>query len=137
MAVISISLPDPLLKAMDDYASKYGYTGRSELVREAVRSLVSQDMAPQEEGEAFTIITVITDKRVKHDADERVVSTVHRYDDIVRVLHHYKLDQDLCMNLILTQGSRPRAGELARRLRGIRGVVDVWVKHVSPGPEVF
>ncbi len=134
MVVISVSLPEALLEAMDKYASKYGYTGRSELIREAVRDLVSQDLAPEPGEESFTVIFVLTDKRHKHDADERVLSTVHRYEDMVRVLHHYRLDQNLCVNLVITQGPQSRSGELARKLRGIRGVVDVWIKHVTPAP---
>ena len=35
MSVVSVSMPEELLERIDDFADDHGYTGRSEVVREA------------------------------------------------------------------------------------------------------
>ena len=40
MTVVSISMPDELLERIDEFADEHGYTGRSEVFREAGRNLL-------------------------------------------------------------------------------------------------
>ena len=42
MTVVSVSMPDELLDRIDEFADGHGYTGRSEVVREAARNLLGE-----------------------------------------------------------------------------------------------
>jgi CopG family nickel-responsive transcriptional regulator len=42
MGVVSISRPDELEERIDEFGEEHGYTGRSEVVREAVRNLLDE-----------------------------------------------------------------------------------------------
>jgi len=42
MTVVSVSMPDELLERLDSFAKEHGYTGRSEVVREASRNLLTE-----------------------------------------------------------------------------------------------
>ena len=138
MTVVSLSLPDNMLKLIDEYVAKYGYTSRSELIREAVRDFILREAPPEDQGKQSTfVILVVTSKLVKQDADERVVQIVHLHSDVVKMLHHYKLDEETCLNIIIAKGLAKDIIEMARRLRGIRGVTDVWVKDITSRQLVF
>ena len=42
MTVVSVSMPEELLERIDQFADDHGYTGQSELVREAARGLLGE-----------------------------------------------------------------------------------------------
>ncbi|RLM81042.1 ribbon-helix-helix protein, CopG family, partial [Halobellus sp. Atlit-38R] len=42
MTVVSVSMPEELLERIDRFADEHGYTGRSEVVREASRNLLGE-----------------------------------------------------------------------------------------------
>jgi len=42
MGIVSISRPDELEERIDEFGEEHGYTGRSEVVREAVRNLLDE-----------------------------------------------------------------------------------------------
>lgn len=42
MEVVSVSMADTLLNRLDEFADEHGYAGRSEVVREAARSLLEE-----------------------------------------------------------------------------------------------
>jgi len=130
MTVISVSLPDNLLEAMDNYIKSYGYSGRSDLIREAVRELINKEFIDKSREETLAFLLTLTSKSVQENADERVMNVVHKYDYLVIFLQHLKIDEDFCLNIILTRGPSRVIGELAKKVRSIRGVIDVWVKHV-------
>jgi transcriptional regulator, CopG family len=42
MSVVSVSMPEELLERIDQFADDHGYTGRSEVFREASRNLLEE-----------------------------------------------------------------------------------------------
>jgi len=42
MSIVSISMPEALLERIDTFADEHGYSGRSEVVREASRKLLEE-----------------------------------------------------------------------------------------------
>ena len=42
MSVVSVSMPEELLNRIDQFADDHGYTGRSEVLREASRNLLGE-----------------------------------------------------------------------------------------------
>ena len=131
MTVISLSIPESLLKILDEYIARYGYTSRSELVRDAIRDFVVREALPQVSEASTFVILVVTSKAIKEDADERVVQVIHLHSDVVKMLQHYKVDEDTCLNIIIARGVTSEIVEMSRRLRSVKGVVSVWVKDIN------
>ena len=42
MTVVSVSMPEELLERIDEFSDEHGYTGRSEVVRDAARDLLGE-----------------------------------------------------------------------------------------------
>ena len=131
MVIMTISLPDEMIKQLDQFMSRYGYSSKSELVRDALRHYILDriDYTEQDE-EITTIVTAITSREIKYDADEKIIQTAHHYSDIVKVIQHYKINDDLCINIILAIGKKSQIVEMVRNMRRIKGTLNVWMHTV-------
>jgi CopG family nickel-responsive transcriptional regulator len=62
MTVASVSMPESLLERSDEFADEHGYTGRSEIIREASRNLLGEFKDTRlEDRELMGIVTVLFD----------------------------------------------------------------------------
>ena len=91
MTVISITLPDDLVKKFDGFVAERGYYSRSEAFRDAIRTLMSQAEVGKLESqdEAAAIILTAADIR-RRDIDVRLVELRNEFEDVVvENLHRY------------------------------------------------
>ena len=127
MPIISISLPERLLEAVDEAVRRYGFTGRSELVREALRQYLRGLVREKAGDTIYAVIVVQTDHRASRQADQKVVTVLHEYQESVLSFHHQFLDENRCINIAVVRMGSEQLRLLLRSLRGIRGVTGVWV----------
>ena len=60
MTVVSVSMPESLLNRLDEFAEEHGYTGRSEVVREASRNLLGEfEDKRLEDRDLIGVVTVL------------------------------------------------------------------------------
>ncbi len=125
MGVVSISMPDELEARIDEFGEEHGYTGRSEIVREAVRNLLSEfEDKRLEDRELMAIVTVLFDyettsveekmMRLRHESDELVVSNFHSH-----VGNHY------CMELFVLEGQLADISTFVGKIRATRDTISV------------
>ena len=78
-----------------------GFTGRSELVRAAIRLLLEDDREKAKlNGEVNGLLVVTHDE----DREEPVTELKHRFEDIVRTHVHSKTSSSICVELFLVHG---------------------------------
>ena len=83
MAVVSISMPDELLRRIDGFADEHGYTGRSEVFREAARDLLGEfEDRRLEDRELMGVVTVLFDYETT-SVEERMMSLRHEHEYLV------------------------------------------------------
>ena len=117
MSVVSISMPEALLKRLDGFATEHGYTGRSEVVREATRVLLSEFDEPNLEGRALVATVTVLFEHDSASVEERMRRLRHEHEEIVASneetsRRHLQLYQGLCV-----LDPRERAIIKARHLR--------------------
>jgi CopG family nickel-responsive transcriptional regulator len=110
MPVVSLSFPEQMIKEMDKVQDSLGFTGRSELVRSAIR-LLFQNVTEKEAlaGEVTAVIVVTHAK----ENEEPVTRIKHRYDDIIRTHIHNKVSRSNCIELFLLEGQGPKVASMA------------------------
>jgi CopG family transcriptional regulator, nickel-responsive regulator len=101
MTIISISLNDKLLKEMDSLQSSMGFSGRSEVIRTAMRSLLSEQKEQAKlsgiiEG---VVIVVTTDHHAHNLAEIR-----HRYEHSIKTEIHNHLENHKCLYIYVIKG---------------------------------
>jgi CopG family nickel-responsive transcriptional regulator len=100
-----------MLKEMDEIQNSSSFTGRSELVRAAVRMMIS-DFRDKDAltGEVNGLVVVT------HDRDEEAPVTVlkHKFTDIIRTHVHSKTTSTACVDLFLVQGDAKKVVEMTK-----------------------
>lgn len=123
MAIISISLPETLVRKIDSHVVGQGYRNRSDFIRHVI------EQALQETGEVgggrYRLIVVMSDHEEVMYVDRNIVSLIHGYSDGLKALYHQLLDSGLCITVSVTEEKGDDWRILVKRLRGLRGVKNV------------
>lgn len=126
MPIVSVSLPRDLVDSMEDIQESQGYAGRSEVVRTAIRLLLSDSKEKSSLSGKVTGILVVT-----HDeSDEEPITRLkHAFDDIVRTHIHNKMGQHNCFELFLLEGDGKKVSAMTsafqkeRKLKSVKLLV--------------
>ena len=114
MPIVSISLTDELLAEMERVQSNLGFTGRSELIRTAVRMLIADKKAKEELfGDISCVLAVTHDE----ESEEPVTSLKHEFERIIRTHLHSKLGGRKCLEIFLLEGKAEEVREISRRFQ--------------------
>jgi len=117
MPIVTVSLNEVILKEMDELQKSLGFSGRSELVRAAVRSLIAEET--QRSGLVGHIHAVLM---VSHDeqAEEIVTRMKHNYDELVVTHVHSKIDKGRCLEIFILRGDAAKVREMANGFQASR-----------------
>jgi len=126
MPIVSVSLPDERSESMTAIQESQGYAGRSDIVRAAIRLLLSDSREKASLAGRVAAILVVT-----HDEsnEEPITRLKHAYDDIVRTHIHNKMGQNNCFELFLLEGegrkvaSMTSAFQKEKKLKTVRLLV--------------
>ena len=111
MAIISISLNENILKEIEKIKNEQGYSGRSEVIRAAVRLLISESKDTEKlSGEINSILIVIH----HHDSENEVSDIKHDFKDITKTQIHSHFEREKCLELFVLQGDAERIKEMHR-----------------------
>lgn len=131
MAVVSISMPDELEGRIDEFAERHGYTGRSEVVREAVRNLLGEfEDERLEERELMAIVTVLFDFETT-SVEERMMHLRHDHEDLIISNFHSHVGDHYCMELFVLEGELE---DISRFVGKVRATKDTLTVDYSVSP---
>ncbi len=125
MGVVSISMPDELEERIDEFAEEHGYTGRSEIVREAVRNLLGEFEDQQlEDRELMAIVTVLFDYETT-SVEERMMHLRHDHEDLVVSNFHSHVGDHYCMELFVLEGELEDISTFVGKIRATKDTLTV------------
>ncbi|WP_313696211.1 nickel-responsive transcriptional regulator NikR [Halorarum halobium] len=135
MTVVSVSMPDELVDRIDEFTEEHGYTGRSELLREASRNLLGEfDDKRLEDRELMGIVTVVFDYEGTA-VEERMMQLRHEHEDIVASNLHSHVGDHNCMELFILEGSLEEISAFVGKIRATQDTttVDYSVTPIDSG----
>lgn len=111
MTVVSLSFPETMLEEMDEIQKNAGFTGRSELVRAAIRMLLEDSREKAAAAGEMNGLLIVT-----HDEDEEapVTKLKHQYEDIITTHVHNKTKSSKCIELFMLQGDAKKITAMAK-----------------------
>ena len=114
MTIVSLSIPEAMISEMDQIQKSGGFTGRSELVRAAVRLLIEDSKKKDTLSGHMNAIVLVT-----HDeSDEALVTRLkHQFEEIVRTHIHNKISKNNCVELFLLEGDGKKIGTMVREFQ--------------------
>lgn len=121
MAVISISLPESLLDKVEKKVEEHGYSGRSDLTREALRGFVEEfESDPRLPDDVLATITVVLDEEA---VENELASLRHDYRESIVDRTHSCIDDDRCMEVLVVESGIEDVNEIVGKVRSTDGVV--------------
>jgi len=135
MGVVSVSMPDSLVDRIDEFTEEHGYTGRSELLREAARDLLGEfDDRKLEDRELMGIVTVVFDFEGTN-VEDRMMRLRHEHEDIVASNFHSHVGDHNCMELFILEGNLEQISTFVGKIRATTDTktVDYSVTPIGDG----
>ncbi|MEF8885050.1 MAG: nickel-responsive transcriptional regulator NikR [Haloarculaceae archaeon] len=125
MAVVSVSMPDELLERIDEFADEHGYTGRSEVVREAARNLLGEFEDRRLEGRPLMgVVTVLFDYETTA-VEDRMTRLRHDHEDLVAANVHNHVGDYYCMELFILEGDLEEISSFVGQVRATQDTLSV------------
>ena len=115
MGIISVSLDEAAMREMDALQKSLGISGRSELVRTAMKSLASE-MKERAAlvGRVECVLLVVH----SHSATGEIAQIRHKYEELIRTQMHSHVSGEKCLEILVAGGEggkiRKLAGEFSR-----------------------
>jgi CopG family nickel-responsive transcriptional regulator len=125
MPIISISLTAQLLKQLDHFMQERGYSSRSEAIRDAVRTALSEFELQQFEGGRVTATITAISAQEQPGVDERLTRLRHAHSHIVSGNMHLHLGEAYCLEVFIAEGEAKDVFEFISRIRAMRGLQQV------------
>jgi len=110
MPIVSISINDDLLGEMEVLKKELGYTGKSELVRAAIRTLIAEK---RERENLVGQVSSILIASHNEEAEEVVTGLKHRFERCINTHLHSKQESGKCLELFILKGE---ASDMKRML---------------------
>ena len=109
--MVSLSFPESMLKEMDEIQKNSGFTGRSELVRAAIRMLLEDSREKAVAAGEMNGLLIVT-----HDEDQEapVTKLKHQYEDIITTHVHNKTKTSMCIEVFVVQGDAKKINSMSK-----------------------
>lgn len=111
MTIVSLSLPEQMIKELDQIRASQGFAGRSDLVRAAIRLLIEDKREKDSlKGRVVALIAVTHDQE-----NEAPITTLkHQFEKIVKTHIHSKISPNNCVELFLVEGEGTRVAAMTQ-----------------------
>ena len=125
MTVVSVSMPESLLERLDQFAEEHGYTGRSEVVREASRNLLGEfEDRRLEDRPLLGVVTVLFNYETS-TVEERMMKLRHEHEDLVSSNVHSHVGNHYCMELFIVEGTLAEISSFVGKIRATKDTLSV------------
>ncbi|MGC8817030.1 MAG: nickel-responsive transcriptional regulator NikR [Candidatus Hadarchaeum sp.] len=129
---ISLTLPQELLKELDESLKSRGYASRSEAVRDALRNLLSEYKYRKSlEGHIVGVLILVYEHDVRGLADA-IIDIQHSSSEIINTVQHIHLDQKNCLETSVVKGPAEKIEKIVERLESLRGVKQAKLMVIKP-----
>lgn len=126
-----VSMDAQLLEQFDELLDQWGYTSRSEAIRDMVRErLVRRSW---EAGEEVVGVIVVLYDHHQRELGDRLTDIQHDDHDLVEATLHIHLDADTCLEILAVRGPGPEIQRLADHLGSLKGVKHHQLATTSTG----
>ena len=125
MSVVSVSMPEELVDRIDKFAEDHGYTGRSEVLREASRNLLGEFEDRRLEGrELMGVVTVLFDFETT-SVEEKMMRLRHEHEGLVASNFHSHVGSHYCMEPFVLEGSLAEMSTFVGKVRATQDTLTI------------
>lgn len=117
MPIVSLSLNEKILEEIDRLEKTMGFSGRSEIMRAAIRHfIIEKEGVSALKGRTHAIIIATHSE----DASDAMANITHKFDDIIITRLHNKAEKDRCLETFIVDGDAEKVKGLFKALQSSR-----------------
>ncbi len=121
MPIVSLNIPEALMKELQLMEEVVGYSSRSEAIRDAIRSYISeQRMYRRVKEDVYDAIMFVY--RAGEDETGRINRLRSQFSRLIEGEVTFRISGDRNITVFLTKGKSDEMRILISRIRGIRGI---------------
>jgi len=125
MSIVSLSIPKSLLEKVDRYLKEQGFANRSEIIRQALRSYMSESRRLGElQGRITAIITLVYRREAKRG---QITDVQHKFGPVVLTFLHTHIEEGNCIEIIVARGDAQIIRALVEALKGNKQISEAKV----------
>lgn len=125
MTVVSVSMPDALVERLDDFVDDHGYTGRSEVIREAARGLLAEFEEQELEGRNLMSVVTVLFNYENPAVEHEMTRLRHRHETLVTSNVHSHVGDGYCLELFVLEGTIDDISSFVGKVRAITETLSV------------
>jgi CopG family nickel-responsive transcriptional regulator len=111
LTIVSVSLSEELLNDVNKLQKRLGFTGRSEIIRASVRTMISEEKKKEDLiGDVHALFLVTHDEK----SDDEINEMRHTYDKLITTHLHNKIDRDRCLEIFVLKGDANQIRNMTR-----------------------
>jgi CopG family nickel-responsive transcriptional regulator len=115
MSIVSLSIPKNLLEKVDQYAKEQGFANRSEIIRQALRTYMSESRRLDElQGKITAIITIVYQREAKRS---KITDLQHKFGPAVLTFLHTHIQEGYCIEIIVARADTQVIRALVQALK--------------------
>ncbi len=118
---VGVSFEPELLAKFDALIKRKGYNNRSEAIRDLVRKSLIESEIEAERGEVIGTLTIIYDHDVG-DVTNKLLHLQHHHHSEISSTTHIHVDEHLCLEVLVVQGTAKEVKKLADNIKAIKGI---------------
>jgi CopG family nickel-responsive transcriptional regulator len=123
LSIVSLSLPKELLKELDAILGEERCASRSEVLRQAVRSYITEYKELEKlKGDIIASITVLYEKT---EQNEELFRLQHEFSDMITAYLHSHLTDTSCLEVMVIKGPSKRLKSLIDGLKANKPVKQI------------
>jgi len=119
--ILSFSLPKKIVSEIDELSQEVGYTTRSELIRDALRSFIrSKSDIEKIKGKVEGVIVLL----YQHSADNKVSELRHKHMDVIKSFMHsdFRERASKCCDILIFNADAKRVRKILYEFEAITKV---------------
>jgi CopG family transcriptional regulator, nickel-responsive regulator len=114
MPIVSVSLNDDIIGEIDKLQKDLGFSGRSEIMRAGLRSLLAEERERRNLiGDVHAVMLVVHNER----SDNEVNEMGHSFDKIITTHIHSKTEKEKCLEIFMLKGEAQEVNEMVKRFK--------------------
>ncbi len=129
MVIISLSIPDSLVKQIEKTMKEKGFVSRSEITRQALRLYLNEDVKIEDaEGEVVATISLI----YRENADRRrLLELQHVQSGLVSTFLHTHIHKGFCLEVIILKGQAILIRKFVDNLRQNEQIMQIKISVLN------
>lgn len=111
MVIISASMNESMLKELDRLQKKLGFSGRSDIIRGAIRCFISENKEMESpEGTLDSVLIGVHEQ----SAEQAIAEIKHRHEVVIKTQMHTHLSSKKCLEIFVLYGNSGEIKEFYR-----------------------